>query len=100
VALPALVLLLGFGLGAIDATTDKLRCVDAARDAALTQARGGDGASIGRAEAPTGSRVTVTIVGDTAHATVTMVVKPLGSHLPSVSLTSTAIAAVEPGGAS
>ena len=52
VALPALVLLLGFGLGAIDATLDKLRCVDAARDAALAQARGADGVTAGHARAP------------------------------------------------
>ena len=51
VGLPALVLLLLFGLGAVDAVLARLQCVDAARDAALTSARGGDGTTVGRRRA-------------------------------------------------
>ena len=98
VALPALVLLLGFGLGAIDATLDKLRCADAARDAALAQARGGDGMAAGEARAPAGATVVVTMAGGAVRATVTMTSRPLGSHLPGVSIASSAVAAVEPDG--
>jgi TadE-like protein len=97
VALPALVLLLGFSLGAVDATMDKLRCVDAAREAALVESRGGDGVSSGRAEAPAGSTVTVTMADGIARATVTMRTSPLGRHMPGVTVTGTAVAALEPG---
>jgi Flp pilus assembly protein TadG len=96
VALPALVLLLGFGLGAIDATLDKLRCVDAARDAALAQARGADGVTAGHARAPAGAAVVVTTSGGVVRVTVTMTSRPLGPHLPGVGITSTAVAAIEP----
>ena len=97
VALPALVLLLGFSLGAVDATLDKVRCVDAARDAALAAARGGDGGTSGPARAPDGATVTVTTAGGLARATVTMRSNPLGRLLPGVTVTGTAAAALEPG---
>lgn len=96
VALPALVLMLGFGLGAIDATLDKLRCVDAARDAALAQARGSDGTAEGRSRAPNGASVVATTSGGVARATVTMTSRPLGTHVPGVTVTATAVAAIEP----
>jgi len=97
VALPALVMLLGFSLGAVDATLDKLRCTDAARDAALIQARGGDGTALGRAEAPTGASVVVTSESGFVRATVSMRTSPLGTHLPGVDVTAVAVVAVEPG---
>jgi Flp pilus assembly protein TadG len=97
VALPALVLLLGFSLGAVDATLDKLRCVDAAREAVLAAARGADGVERGRAEAPAGATVTVSTDDGVARATVTVRTRPLGSHLPGVIVTGTATAALEPG---
>jgi Flp pilus assembly protein TadG len=97
VALPALVLLLGFSLGAVGATMDKLRCVDAARVAALAASRGGNGAAMGRAEAPAGAIVTLSTQGGVVRATVTVRTRPLGSHLPGVVVTGTAVAALEPG---
>jgi Flp pilus assembly protein TadG len=97
VALPALILLLGFSLGAVDATMDKLRCVDAAREAALAAARGGNGPARGRAEAPAGATVTVVTSGGVARATVVMRTSPLGTYLPGLTVTGTAVAALEPG---
>jgi hypothetical protein len=97
VALPALMLLLGFSLGAVGATMDKLRCVDAARVAALDASRGGDGVAAGRAEAPSGATVTLTTVGGEVRATVTVRTRPLGSHLPGVIVIGTATATLEPG---
>ncbi|GAA1362386.1 hypothetical protein [Catellatospora chokoriensis] len=60
VALPAVVLLLVTGIGAVAAVTVKLGCVAAARDAALTAARGG-GASGGASVNVTGDTVTATV---------------------------------------
>ncbi len=96
VAMPALVLLLGFSLGAVDASLDKMRCVDAARDAALAAARGGDGEGAARADAPPGAVISVTINGDLVRATVMVRSRPLGSRLPGVDVTATAVAALEP----
>jgi hypothetical protein len=84
-----------FLLGAVDAVLDKTRCMDAARDAALTAARGGDGVATGRARAPDGATVTVSRDGDTMIATVTMQVRPL--RVGSLTVSATAVAAVEPG---
>ncbi len=95
--MPALVLLLAFALGAIDATLDKLRCVDAARDAALEQARGEDGASLGLAEAPPGATIVITMSGGLAKATITMRTSPLGPRLPGITVTAQAITEIEPG---
>jgi len=96
VGLPALVFLLLFALGAVDAVLARMQCVDAARDAALTSARGGDGAGVGQRRAPAGANVAVAVDGDRATATVRVTVHPLGPHLPSVTVTGTAVADVEP----
>jgi len=98
VALPALVLLVLFALGAINAVLAQLRCVDAARDAALAAARGEDGAAAGRRTAPAGASVTVQVDGDTVRATVRAPVRPLGPHLPGVEVGASAVADREPGG--
>ncbi len=99
VVMPALVLLLGFSLGAVDAALDKVRCVDAARDAALVQARGGDGLAAGLADAPPGATVVVTIDGDLVRATVTARTRPLGRRLPGVYVVGTAVTTLEPAAA-
>lgn len=96
-ALPALVLLLTVALGAVDAVADKMRCVDAARDAALESARGGDGIAAGLSRAPEGASVVVTIVDGRAIATVSMETRPLGDHVPGIGVVATAVAALEPG---
>jgi hypothetical protein len=97
VGLPALVLFLVAGLGAVGAVTAKVRCVDAARDAALAAARGESGVAAGRRSAPEGGDVAVTVVGDTARARVSVSMRPLGRLLPGLVVSAEAVAAVEPG---
>ena len=100
VALPALLLMVTFALGAVDAVLAKVQCVDAARDAALVAARGGDGLATGAARAPRGAAVRVTRGAGAVQVAVTMRVSPLGAHLGSFEVTASAIATVEPGQAS
>lgn len=60
VALPALVLALTLGLGAVAAVTDHLRCVDAARTGARLLARGEDADRVRHEvalQAPRGARI-------------------------------------------
>lgn len=95
--LPALMLLLFGGLSAVSAVTTKAQCVDAAREAALAAARGAPGVEAGQRAGPPGADVTVTVDGDVVVATVRAAVRPLGARLPHVTVTATAVAAVEPG---
>jgi hypothetical protein len=97
VGLPGLVLLLLVGLTAVNAVTAKLRCVDAAREAALAAARGQPGVAAGAREAPRGAIVSVTVDGDRVVATVRAPVRALGARLPRFTVTASASAAVEPG---
>jgi Flp pilus assembly protein TadG len=97
VALPALVLVLTFALGAIDLMLDKVRCVDAARDAALATSRGGDGVTAGRARAPEGATVAVTTDGQLVRAVVTIRASPLGLHLGTFDISASSTALLEPG---
>jgi hypothetical protein len=92
VGLPALVLMLLFALGAVNAVLARMQCVDAARDAALASARGGDGPAAGQRRAPRGASVAVTLDGSQAAATVRVTVHPLGPHLPSVTVSGAAVA--------
>jgi hypothetical protein len=96
-ALPALVLLLLFALGAVDAVLARMQCVDAARDGALATARGADGAAVGRARAPSGAVVSVDEDADTVRVTVRFAVRPLGAHLPGFTVSATSVADREPG---
>jgi len=98
VGLPALVFLLLFALGAVNAVLARMQCVDAARDAVLATARGGDGTGVGQHRAPTGATVAVRLDGDRATATVRVTVHPLGPHLPSVTVSGSAVADLEPSG--
>ena len=97
VALPALVLLLLFAVGAVNAVLTRMRCVDAARDAALAQARGGDGLAVARSRAPDGAEIEIHLDGDRVRVIVRVAVRPLGSHLPSVTVSGDATAEEEPG---
>jgi hypothetical protein len=96
VGLPALVLLLLFGLGAVNAALARMQCVDAARDAALASSRGGDGATQGQRRAPHGASVTVSDDGQLVSAVVRVTVHPLGPYLPSVTVSGSAVAEKEP----
>jgi TadE-like protein len=95
-AMPVVVLLLLAGMTGVSAVITELRCVDAAREAARTAARGGPGVPAGRRAAPPGASVAVTTDGDTVHATVRATVRPLGPHLPGFAVEGSAVAAVEP----
>jgi hypothetical protein len=97
VGLPALVALLLAGLTAVGAVTTQLRCVSAARDAALAAARGESGDEAGRRTAPAGATVSITREGDTVRASVRAPVRPLGGLLPRLAVSASAVAAVEPG---
>lgn len=96
VGLPALMLLLLFSLGAVDAVIARMQCVDAARDAALAGARGGDGDGAGRDRAPRGASVSVDRSGERVRAEVSTVVRPLGPHLPGIAVWGVAVADAEP----
>lgn len=95
--LPALVLLLLTGLTAVNAVTTRGGCLDAAREAALAASRGENGTATGARYAPPGADVTVTVTGDRVTATVRVPVRTLGARLPRLTVSATAVAAVEPG---
>ncbi|WP_404380536.1 pilus assembly protein TadE [Knoellia locipacati] len=64
VALPALVLVLTLGLGAVGAVTDHLRCVDAARTGARLLARGEPVEEVRREvarQSPEGARIALAV---------------------------------------
>jgi hypothetical protein len=96
VALPVLLLLLLAGLASVNAVATKLRCVDAAREAARAEARGEPGVAAGQRAAPGGAVVTVDGQGDVVRATVRIVARPLGGRLPGVTVEAYAVAAREP----
>jgi Flp pilus assembly protein TadG len=95
--LPALMLLLLGGLTAVSAVVTKAQCLDAAREAALAASRGEAGAAAGARSAPPGAVVSVSHDGETVTATVRAPVRALGARLPRMTVTATAVAAVEPG---
>jgi hypothetical protein len=97
VALPVLVLLTFVGIGAVDAVLVRVRCVDAARDAALAAARGDAGVAAGQRSAPAGATVEVSVDGDLVRAHVRTTVRPFGAGLGGFEVTADATAAVEPG---
>jgi hypothetical protein len=90
VSLPALVLLLATGLAALAAVRTQVECVDAAREAARTVARG---------ERPPstmdGSITTIAIEEDLVRATVRVHYRPFGGGLPGFDITGTSVAALE-----
>lgn len=96
--LPALLLFVLVGVGAVEATVQKVRCVDAARDSALAAARGQSGVVAGRRVAPDGARITVGGDDGTVTATVVATLHPLGLHVPGLAVSARAVAAREPGG--
>jgi hypothetical protein len=97
VGLPVLLLFVLVAIGAVDATVQKVRCVDAARDSALAAARGQSGQAAGHAVAPAGARITLSGDDRTVTATVAVLVHPLGLHVPGLAVSASAVAAREPG---
>jgi hypothetical protein len=97
--MPVVVILFLTGLTGVSAIVTKVRCIDAAREAARSAARGDPGIPAGQRAAPEGASVSVRVEGDDVRATVRVVVHPLGPHLPGVVIDESAVAAVEPGSA-
>jgi len=95
--LPALVLMIFVAMTAVTTVLTQLQCVDAAREAARTAARGEPGAAAGRRVAPEGASVAVIQTGGTVRAEVRTRIHPLGGRLPGLEVAATAVAAIEPG---
>lgn len=95
-SIPVILLLLAFGLAAIDAGRTRLACVDAARDGALAAARGDD--ADGRAAAlRLVPQATVMVARSDGFVTVTVTaVARLSGALPGISITVSSTAAQEP----
>ena len=98
VSLPVLVLLLAVALSVVSVGAARLRAVDAAREVARAAARGDPAAGrrLAGVIAP-GAGVSVGRRGQDVVASVRLVVHPLASWLPAVTVTERAIAAAEPG---
>ncbi len=95
-AVPALMLLVLASLSGIAGVITKLRCVDAAREAALATSRGESGEPAARRAAPRDATVTIRLEGDLVRAVVQARVLPLGRHLPGITVQGEAVAALEP----
>src|SRR4051812_21206280 len=95
--LPVLVLILGVAISAVEVVAERVRLVDAAREAARAAARGDPGAGrrLALEQAP-GARGAVTSGGGRVPAVATKQVHPLGGWLPSITVSERCVAAVEP----
>ena len=94
--LPALMLLLLTGLSMVSAVAAHIRCVDAAREGALTASRGGPGVSHAAAIAPADATIDLVQGKDTVTVTVHAPVPLLGGNLPAITVRAAAVAAREP----
>jgi len=97
VAIPSVVLVLGFCLVAVNAAVDQIRCVDAARVAARAAARGDDRArvsALAAESAPAGARVQVSGVGGGVRVVVSVRTGGWGV-LPGWELSASAVTPVE-----
>lgn len=93
--LPALMVLLFAGIAAVSAVVAKSQCLDAAREAALAEARG-EQSSVAARIAPEGASIQLGGDGESVTVTVSVQVSVLGSRLPGISVTASAVAAREP----
>ena len=96
-ALCSLVLVLAMMLAGVAAVAAKLRCVDAAREAARLTARGEQdrGEELARRLGPPGAVVQVSVRGDEVTARVSA--DPVGGLLPGVEISAESAAVLEPG---
>ncbi|BCJ43910.1 hypothetical protein GCM10010168_67130 [Actinoplanes ianthinogenes] len=94
--LPALMLLVFVGITAVSAVVTKAQCLDAAREAALAEARGERGSSVAARTAPAGAEIRLGGDRESVTATVSVRVEVLGTHLPGVTVMASAVAAREP----
>lgn len=96
-ALPVVILLLLTGVSAITAVGTRMRCLDAAREAALAGSRGESAEHAASLRAPPGATVTVEPGPETVTASVSADVPLLGGLLPPLRVSGDAVAATEPG---
>ncbi|MEV4282404.1 TadE family type IV pilus minor pilin [Actinoplanes xinjiangensis] len=97
--LPALMLLLGFGITAVSAMAAKMQCLDAAREAALAEARGEEPGAAAAGLAPEGASVRVGGTAESVIAEVSAPIRMFGVDLPGAIVSGDATAAREPEGA-
>jgi hypothetical protein len=100
VVLPVLVFVLAAALAAVSVVTAQMRCTDAAREGARAAARGESDAAvqqIAASSAPDDSAVLVTRDGDTATVQVSASVPLFPGLGPSISVSDSATAVLEPG---
>lgn len=95
--LPVAILLLLTGVTAITAVGTRMRCLDAAREAALAGSRGESAEHAASLRAPPGATVSVQAGPETVTAAVTADVPLLGGLLPPLRVSADAVAATEPG---
>ena len=97
--LPVLALLTLVGVAAVGVGQARVRCADAAGEAARAVARGDADTAAARAQAVAGRPVSVLRTGSSAsdtRVTVRFALRPV-SWLPPVQITETAVVATEPG---
>lgn len=95
-AVPALMLLLLASLTGVNGVACKLRCIDAAREAALATARGEAGQPPARRAAPDDAEIDIRSEGEMVHVVVRARVHPLGQHVPGFVVAGEAAAVMEP----
>jgi Flp pilus assembly protein TadG len=99
-ALPALVLVLALALWAVQVVSGQLRCVDAAREAARSLARGdsmGSARLTAERAAPTGAVVAMTFAPGAVTVTVSADIRGAVPRMPGFHVAATAVARLEPG---
>ncbi|MEU8658569.1 TadE family type IV pilus minor pilin [Actinoplanes philippinensis] len=96
--LPALMLLLSLGLASVSAIAAKMQCFDAAREAALAEARGEAPAEAAAGLGPEGASVRVGGTAESVVAEVSVPIRLFGIDLPGAIVSGDATAAREPTG--
>jgi Flp pilus assembly protein TadG len=94
--LPALMLLLGFGITTVNVVSVRMQCLDAAREAVLAASRGEDGGAAAARLAPEGATIRVGGSAGSVTAEVSAEVRMLGTDLPGIVVRGDAVAAREP----
>ena len=102
VALPAIVLALLSGVGAVSAMTTRMRCADTAASAARLAARGESNQSVlssAHQVAPAGATIRIERTGDTVRVVVATTVRvlPVGLPLPGFAVSGSFEQDLEPG---
>jgi hypothetical protein len=99
-ALPVLVLLVAVALALVNLSAQRVRAMDAAREAARVAARADPAAALryGRLVDPNAA-ISLSRSGETVRAEARLTVHVLGGWLPSLTIVEGAVAAAEPGSA-